>query len=108
MHERETLEPLEYAMAGKPEDRRAAEISISASAAVESLAKRHEELFAAAEKFLPMALRERLRAKASRDRELLKQSFEREQQIVQAARKAVHVLNAAFFRIIRMEPHIFD
>src|SRR5438034_1203182 len=108
MREKEIIQSMEYSTARKQDDHRLLEISGAGSTAVESLAKRHEELFAAVQEYLPAALLDRLLAKALRERELLGESFEREQQIAAAAKKAVHVLNTAFFRIIKMEPHIFD
>lgn len=108
MREHETYEVIKHPRQDKSDEGRSAEASVVSLVAVESVAKRQAEMLEAVQKYVPVSLVERLRLKSAREQQLLRESIEREQRTITAAKKTIYILNQKFFKFVRMEQQQLD
>ncbi len=108
MHDREKYEITEYPRQSKSEEEHGVGAFDTLLDLVESVAKRQDEMLEAVQKYVSVSLVERLRIKVAREQQLLRESIEREQQTITAAKKTIHILNQNFFKIVRMDQQLFD
>ncbi|HUX35403.1 MAG TPA: hypothetical protein VMV71_00010 [Candidatus Paceibacterota bacterium] len=108
MKDKEAYEMIEHSKQNKSGENHEAELFVISPAAVESIGKKREEMLEAIQKYVPASLVERLRLKVAREQQLLREGIEREQRMMAAGKKAVHVLNQKFFKVVRLEQQFLD